>query len=253
MIDTYRGLKTVSHTGWHGGFKTVLLRFPEQRFSVIILANIRDFVPLRMGKKVADLYLQDQMTPMKEPPIVKVADADLDGFKGEYRFGYSLWRVAFSRQGDLFVQADGGEKKRLFASAQNEFFDREDGLTYRFVKKKDDLLLETSIEKVTNTGKRLRLVEPAPEKLAELIGVYRSGELDVKTTLEVRDGKLVLRSQKSDATLQFLDNGDCIARPTEAYYSIFVVRFTRSDGVVTGYTLSTERVRNMRYAKVKTE
>ena len=54
VIDSYRGLKTVSHTGSHGGFRTILLRFPEQRFSVILLANVGDINTSVMARKIAD-------------------------------------------------------------------------------------------------------------------------------------------------------------------------------------------------------
>jgi CubicO group peptidase (beta-lactamase class C family) len=254
MIDAYRGLKTVSHTGSHGGYKTVILRFPDQRFSVIILANVRDFVPMRLAKKVADVYLHDRLEPQTLPEEDKLAGPELEAFKGEYRFAYSLWRVGQAAKGGLYVQVDGGEKKRLVPSAPTEFFDREDGMRYRFVKKKDDMLLETSVEKVKNSGKRMRFTEPAAEKLAELTGAYRSTELDVFTSVVIRDGKIVLQMPKSEAALQFLDNGDCLATPKDAFFSMFVIRFTRNTaGSVTGYTLSTERVRNLRYTKAKSE
>ncbi len=252
-IDTYRGLKTVSHTGSHGGYKTVILRFPEQRYSVIILANVRDFVPIRLAKRVADIYLRDKLEPRAPLNEIMVPKDSLDAFKGEYRVGYSLWRVA-DYKGDLFVQADGGERKRLFASGHAEFFDREDGTRYRFVQKKEDVILETTFEKQKNSGKRLRVVEPTPQKLAELAGTYRSSELGAFGSLEVRAGKLILLMPKGEAVLQFLDNGDCIARPRDAYFAMLAVRFIRNrDDAVTGYTLSTERVRNLRYSKVKVE
>src|SRR5262249_34842103 len=34
-VGTFRGLRTVSHGGGLGGFRTFILRFPDQRFSVI--------------------------------------------------------------------------------------------------------------------------------------------------------------------------------------------------------------------------
>src|SRR5438105_9927446 len=94
-IDTYRGLKTVSHTGSHGGYKTVILRFPEQRFSVIILANVRDFNPMRMARKVADLYLRDRLEPQAALLAeVKIDPAVLDAYTGEYKIGFALWKVS---------------------------------------------------------------------------------------------------------------------------------------------------------------
>ena len=253
MIDTYRGLKTVAHTGSHGGFKTVILRFPDQRFSVIVLANLRDMVPLRIAKKVADIYLSDRLEPQTTPVPIGLAGYLLDEFKGDYRFGYSLWRVGQDKQG-LFVQANSNEKKRLLPSTPAEFFDREDGMRYRFVKKKNDLILETSVEKQATVGKRLRPVEPPPGKLAELVGTYRSSELGAIGAIEVRGGKLVLQMPKIEATLQFFGNGECIARLKDAFYSMLTLNFTKNHvGMVDGYNLSTERVRNLRYAKVRTD
>jgi CubicO group peptidase (beta-lactamase class C family) len=252
QVDTYRGLKTVTHTGSHGGYKTVILRFPDQRFSVIVLANVRDFVPIRMAKKVADIYLADRLEPRKEPEIAKIAGDNFASFTGEYRFGYSIWRVGRDADG-LFVN-DGGDRKRLFPTSETEFFDREDGTRYRFVAKKDDMFLETRMEKVAGAGRRLKPITPPAEKLAELVGTYRSPELTSFGSIEVRDGKAILMLPKGEATLQFLDNGDCIARYPDAFFTMLSLKFTRNaEGAVNGYTLTTERVRNLRYAKVKIE
>ena len=149
FVDKYRGLKTVSHTGFHGGYKTVILRFPDERFSVIVLANVRDFVPIRMAKRIADIYLTEKLEPQQKGVEVK-GGGDMEPFLGEYRFGQSLWRVAKDAKGSPFVQVEGGEKKRLVATTDGKFFDREDGTLYAFTKKKDDVELETLAETTPN-------------------------------------------------------------------------------------------------------
>lgn len=62
-LDRYRGLPTVSHGGSMLGFRTQLLRFPEQRFSVIVLANVSNANPDALAYQVADLLLADQLAP----------------------------------------------------------------------------------------------------------------------------------------------------------------------------------------------
>lgn len=241
-VAPYRGLKTVSHTGSHGGFKTVVLRFPEQKFSVIILANQREIVPMRLAKKVADIYLADKLEPIV--PLKGDGVAVPASFRGEYRFGYSLTTIA-----DLYAQVDGGERKRLWALGKDEFFDKEDGTRYRFMKNKDDVKLETTFEGKKSIGKRLRVIEPA-QNPGEFVGIYRSAELGTFGSLEVHDGKLILVLPKEETRLQQLDNGEWIARPKDSFYSMLALRFTRNKaGDVTGYDLSTERVRNLRYTK----
>ncbi|MBN1291454.1 MAG: beta-lactamase family protein [Candidatus Latescibacteria bacterium] len=63
IVGEYRGLRTVSHGGALGGYRTHLLRFPEQNFSVIILCNLGDMQPGDLAEKVADFYLSGEMKP----------------------------------------------------------------------------------------------------------------------------------------------------------------------------------------------
>jgi CubicO group peptidase (beta-lactamase class C family) len=56
-IDRYRGLRKIHHEGSTVGFRTEILRFPEQRFSVIILANRTDAEPETLALRIADIVL----------------------------------------------------------------------------------------------------------------------------------------------------------------------------------------------------
>ena len=64
-IGEYRGLKTVGHSGSWRGFRSHLMRFPDQKFGVVILCNLDTFNPLRLAEKVADLYLADVLDPVE--------------------------------------------------------------------------------------------------------------------------------------------------------------------------------------------
>jgi len=65
-IGEYRGLKTGGHSGSWRGFRSHLIRFPDQKFGVVILCNLNTFNPLRLAEKVADLYLTDVLAPVEE-------------------------------------------------------------------------------------------------------------------------------------------------------------------------------------------
>lgn len=65
-IGEYRGLKTVGHSGSWRGFRSHLIRFPEQKFGAVILCNLDTFNPLRLAEKVADIYLADVLAPVEE-------------------------------------------------------------------------------------------------------------------------------------------------------------------------------------------
>lgn len=62
-IGSHRGLPTVRHGGSLMGFRAELLRFPGQRFSVILLCNLGSIAPAGLADRVAAVYLGDRMSP----------------------------------------------------------------------------------------------------------------------------------------------------------------------------------------------
>ena len=72
-IGEYRGLKTVGHSGSWRGFRSHLIRFPDQKFGVVILCNLDTFNPLGLAEKVADIYLADVLAPVEASEPDKAA------------------------------------------------------------------------------------------------------------------------------------------------------------------------------------
>jgi CubicO group peptidase (beta-lactamase class C family) len=56
FLDPYRGHKRMSHDGETIGFRTTIQRFPDDKMTIIILANRTDINPEEFALKVADLY-----------------------------------------------------------------------------------------------------------------------------------------------------------------------------------------------------
>ena len=75
----YKGLKTIGHSGGYLGFRTHMLRFPDQRFSVIILTNLFSMKPGNLAKKISDIYLADILAdPDFETNEEEVSTSELD-------------------------------------------------------------------------------------------------------------------------------------------------------------------------------
>jgi CubicO group peptidase (beta-lactamase class C family) len=66
-IGEYRGLDTVRHGGALGGYRSHLLRFPSERFSVAIECNLDAINLGPMADQVSDLYLEDKLAPKPKP------------------------------------------------------------------------------------------------------------------------------------------------------------------------------------------
>lgn len=75
-IGEYRGLKTVGHSGSWRGFRSHLIRFPDQKFGVVILCNLDTFNPLSLAERVADLYLVDVLAPVETSQPEKAVEPD---------------------------------------------------------------------------------------------------------------------------------------------------------------------------------
>ena len=81
-ISEYRTLRTVGHSGSWRGFRSHLMRFPDQKFGVVILCNLDTFNPLSLAEKVADLYLAEVLAPVEVSEPEKAAEP-AEGIKSE--------------------------------------------------------------------------------------------------------------------------------------------------------------------------
>jgi CubicO group peptidase (beta-lactamase class C family) len=67
-VSTYRGLRITEHGGALMGYKAALLRFPDQKFSVMILCNYGPIDPSALALAVAEVFLGDRMGPRPAAP-----------------------------------------------------------------------------------------------------------------------------------------------------------------------------------------
>ncbi len=141
----YRGLKVISHGGAFVGFRAELMRFPDQRFTVICLCNLSRTNPTASARQVADVYLEDVMEPRADSGTSiddRRAEADeseplpssveqLAEYAGLY---YSeelevTYEIKLAN-GDLGLEVGNDLDGRLRLSASDEM--RRGGVTLRF-------------------------------------------------------------------------------------------------------------------------
>jgi CubicO group peptidase (beta-lactamase class C family) len=79
---TYKGHRRVSHSGWHRGFRTYLLRFPDDDLAFILLGNLESFDPVEKTLQIADLYFA--------PPPEKLAEYEGAYYSEELDTTYTL-------------------------------------------------------------------------------------------------------------------------------------------------------------------
>ncbi len=194
MLGELRGLRTVRHGGSWAGFRAELLRFPEQKFSVICLCNRGDANPSDLADKVAAVYLGDRMGPAPPSAVtsrpVDVSEAELKPYIGSYWEAATdaIWKVRLAN-GKLEASG-GGRWIPLTPAAPGRFETLAQGgrlLRFQFAGAR------LTVEPAGAPAQSLERFEPATPSAAELeklAGRYWSEELGAEYSLAVRDGAL---------------------------------------------------------------
>ncbi|NOT32098.1 MAG: beta-lactamase family protein [Planctomycetes bacterium] len=63
FVDTFRGLARVSHGGAWAGYRAQLMRFPDQKTSIVCLSNLATMDPNGLCEQVAAIVLADVLAP----------------------------------------------------------------------------------------------------------------------------------------------------------------------------------------------
>jgi hypothetical protein len=187
-------LPIVEHGGGAFGYRTEMIRFPQQRFTVITLCNL-PADPASLSRKVADIYLKKDLRPQSN------VAADPTPFAGTYFDSRTHYLTAFTvSQGHLVLEGHA-----LQAVAADAFEDPViTGGTVSFSKAKDAMKATVTYNHaITFAGTRINGLHLDSAALRAYVGTYKSYELDAIYKLTVEDGNLVLRTNwKPEIKLQ---------------------------------------------------
>jgi CubicO group peptidase (beta-lactamase class C family) len=241
-ISTYRGLPIVEHGGALFGYRTELLRFPQQKFSVITLCNVGTSNPRRLANQVADIYLADKLAP--EPASSPAANVDSQALTGWYRDlnSHSVVLVSGSKEG---LNVFGTQFKATDATHFTANGDRAEIVVEHRPNSvtRLTLSLQDSVPQILESYEPLKESE---EKFAQYEGTYTSVELEATYRLAVKDGKLTLASSwQPAAELQ-----PTIRDEFEGPFGTAIVFRRDAAGQIIGCDLFAGRVRNISFTKV---
>jgi CubicO group peptidase (beta-lactamase class C family) len=253
VIGKYRGLNTVDHGGADAGYRSDLIRFPDQHFSSACLCNLATANPSELNRKVADVYLEREMTPAEATHAdsdkpVQLTPEQLVPNAGTYvnqddeviRASVkdkTLWIGQGNNEGTYELKPLGPNHYRLVVAPIDFSFDAASG-------KVPARLTVKSTDGKPDVYNAVTPFTPTEADLKPYAGVYSSEEIDPLYTLTIEHGKLVLHRLKADP--------DTLMPVTRELFAASVgsLVFTRgSNGEVTGFLLSTGRIRNLHFVK----
>lgn len=264
VVDEYRGLRRVSHNGGWAGYRAEMVRFPDQKLSVITLCNLGSANPTALAQEVTDLYLAGKLAPA--PAAASPSQAPAAGNAGNVgstagapvdtaRYTGVFWspavgvRRVIARDGKLlYVRRQGSESE--LASAGGD----------RFRLLGAPVAVEVSFlaaaagaprrMQVSAEGEKPRVldeVQPAslkPEDLAAYAGTYTSAELDTTWTLVIENGRLSLHPKRGPAMPLEPAFSEAFEGPPG------LLRFQRNgDKTITGFVVGAGRARDLKFVK----
>ena len=241
-VDTYKGLKDVSHGGSTAGYQTFLARYPDNKVSIGVMCNGTSPSAGGIAAGITDeIFGPYPEIPKTEP--AKVSEDELKKFVG-------IWRSEKTHAPARFVIENGVSRwsgARLVPMGGGQFVAGSNQLKFTFDRDGKPMSAET----VDSDGEVRRFIPekewtPTPEDLAAFKGDWFSEEAGASLTVAVDDGK------------PFVKQRPATSLPMQPLYKDhfdvqgYVVWFTRDkNGSVNSLHVGASRMRDMPFVRVK--
>ncbi len=241
-VDTYKGLKDVSHGGATAGYQTFLARYPGNKVSIGVMCNGTSPSAGGIAANITDEIFGPYPEAAKTEPI-KVADDELKKFVG-------IWRNEKTHGPARFVFENGVSRwmgGRVTPMGGGQFSAGENQLKFTLDKEGKPTFAET----VDSDGEVRRFApeqvwKPTAEDLASFKGEWFSEEAGATFTVAVEGDKAFIKQRPVSSFAMeplYKDHFDVQG---------FVAWFTRDqNGKVTGLHVGASRMRDMSFVRVK--
>jgi CubicO group peptidase (beta-lactamase class C family) len=213
-MGSYRGVRTVGHSGQTGGFKTELVYCPDIEVGVFVAGNAGWMQADEISRRVLDVYLGDTLEP---EPETAAAETDQPAGASSYnmepteyaRFigGYRLddnpsVLLGVAREGEWLVGVIVGEGLDYFRPvAASEFENRNHNCRLTFVGGEDKEQTAGRVRVVLRGQEMWATRVQLPEDsrwLDDCVGLYYSDEIEAPYEIVRNPGCLAVHITNSD-------------------------------------------------------
>jgi CubicO group peptidase (beta-lactamase class C family) len=260
VIGTYKGLPTVDHAGADAGYRSDMIRFPEQHFSVAVLCNFADTDPSALAHQVADILLARDLKAPDQAPAKEPAEAAAVALTPEQMA--AIAGMYWGREEDDFEKVQVKDGKLQMDIGRDEFHELKpfapahfhvanvpwgDKIDIHFIPA--DAGKPPRLEQIFPGGKpesyeAVTVFDPTAAQLAEYTGAFVSQEIDPVYRLSLQDGKLTLIRLRHKPDTLWPAMRDAFVG------EIGTLRFTRdANQQVSGFILDAGRVQNLQFTR----
>jgi CubicO group peptidase (beta-lactamase class C family) len=250
-VEEDNGFRNIQHTGGWASFRTIITNYPDQHLAVIVLGNDGDFNPSLKARAVAALFIKGLASPggaagddVGSRPTISLDSAVLKRYLGTYLLGPHWYATFTLENGQMMVQANGEPKFPAFMKSDTVAWVPAYNASATFLNVTERA---QAIRYKGHVSPRVALVDVGHLVLNDYAGEFYSTEFEATYRVSVVSGKLMVHHMRlGDFSLEpDLVNKDTFSGDAGT------MQFVRdAQGVVTGFTLSGGRIRNIKFKKL---
>lgn len=165
-VRRVRRLRVIWHDGSLNGFHSMLVRVPDEKLTMAILANAEpgrtNAIPKLLAGQLGKIFLADKLAPL---PIVdtNVSPKSYDALTGLYKLSGKIMTI--SRRGPhLFEQLGDEPEIEIFPESDTRFFVKGADVQFTFVKDSSG----KAVKLIFRTGDGIDLAAPLAKDITEV-------------------------------------------------------------------------------------
>jgi len=246
FIDTFYGNKRIQHTGAIGGFRSVVYCYPDDQLTIIVLTNFSSPNQPNYGDPLSQLFLQDKSEkPKAQKPYKALAlsEETLKKYEGSYWSNESNFSRKIVLENNTLWYVRNPQKKSALIPIQENLFKMDgvqDDVRLQFDLKTNQFSFITN-EKVTDAFEKYNNEPITTAALEAYVGTYYSAELETYYTITLTNGALIGYHSKF-GTFEIKP----LKKDVLDFSGMMIAKCGReSKGVVTGFGVSLNRVKNV--------
>jgi len=247
-FGTYHGFNYVFHEGSTGAWKATVVRFPENKISVVTLTNSGKTIPSTQTRQVADILLgiRDQPRRFATTPETSGLYVSKDDVVGVYQNEDNFTFTFEKRDTSLFLLRSGRNDTRLVRESSNIFhqwndIDFKQAFTVNAKGELQVTAYHTSHAPYTLTRASADWTNFSHQSLN---GTFENSETATEFNLTFLSGskyEVILRNEKRSATL---------VTPDKLMFDNYTLDVMRdAQGNIIALLLSGGRIKNVKFSK----
>ncbi len=261
FVGKYKGLNEIQHGGADAGYRSFLTRFPDQNFAVIVFSNAAEFNSGSIAHKIVDICLEVEIkkvpnsnavtTDKKSAEEFKVDKTTITTYLGDYELEPGVLITITEEYGKLIGKATGQDKVTLKPISATSFILDNVDVKLEFVPNGNK---KVNVLKLHQGGNIMEASRIAPFDKNKVVidnytGHYFSDELSTSYHLINLNGKLIVKHIRlKDTTLEPIQRNTFSG---STWYLGRVEFIVDKNNNVSGFKVSSGRVRNLVFQKVK--